>query len=459
MDSLFYNGGIIGPTLDFFSDERYIVIPPLASPVVVGTSTSSTANTITLPTGLQANDLVIICSVSDSTAQALPSGFTNGQNGVLNSTNYRWSYRVMGTVPITTATGLSTSTSVHIAFAFRGVSLTTPVVTTAVSTNADVGMPNPPSITTTSDETTIIAVGFLDDDSVAASVTAPSGYTLLRAAQNGATVMAARKALPLAGTEDPGVFGGTGSDSWVGATFALLPTQDPVNGNFKNSGLWPLGTVYDKILPLPRARFLTSLSSNTIANSYTFSAVPLGNPSNLRKIIVTIAYDDATTTSAVVNSFTIAGVAATLLRRRDDGSLDTAIYIAEIPTGDTGNIVINLSANTRGFFISVYEVTGNVSLTPKDTDGAESNGGTLGYNLTGTKVGFSIAVSLCDTNFVPGVATWTGISKDSELYFGSNNTASSASENYVYGNGTYNFSSNITNEQDGSVGCAVFMGT
>jgi hypothetical protein len=81
--------------------------------------TQSTTTSITLPTGLQENDLVVIASASDATAQTLPLGYTNGQNGNV-AVQYRWSYKFMGATPDTTATGLS-PTSVHIAFAFRGV--------------------------------------------------------------------------------------------------------------------------------------------------------------------------------------------------------------------------------------------------------------------------------------------------------------------------------------------------
>jgi len=82
--------------------------------------TQSTTTSITLPTGLQENDLVVIASASDATAQTLPIGYTNGQNGN-QGVEYRWSYKFMGSTPDTTATGLS-PTSVHIAFVFRGVS-------------------------------------------------------------------------------------------------------------------------------------------------------------------------------------------------------------------------------------------------------------------------------------------------------------------------------------------------
>jgi hypothetical protein len=74
-----------------------------------------------------------------------------------------------------------------------------------------------------------LALGWLDDDVVAATVTPPAGFTLIDAAQYGsagagATIMAAYLQQGTAGTSTPGAFvdtSGVGSDAWVGASVAL----------------------------------------------------------------------------------------------------------------------------------------------------------------------------------------------------------------------------------------------
>jgi hypothetical protein len=189
-------------------------------------SSQATGTSITLPTGLLQNDIVIICSMSDDNTQALPSTYTNGQNGSTNSVNYRWSYKRMGATPDTTATGL-TSGSIHIAIVFRNVNTTTvlDVSSPTIATNTS-GMPNSPSITTSTSGAMVVAIGFLDDDLVTAG--APTNFTLARSATYGGagaggTVMAAYRLKSPAGAEDPGVFNGSGTDSWVGATLALRP--------------------------------------------------------------------------------------------------------------------------------------------------------------------------------------------------------------------------------------------
>lgn len=191
-------------------------------------SSQSTGTSITLPGGLQQDDIVIICSMSDGSSQNLPSTYINGQNGSSNSVNYRWSYKRMGATPDSTATGLSSS-SVHIAIVFRNVAtaVTFDATTPAIATNTS-GMPNPPAITTVTNNAMVVAIGFLDDDVVASSVTAPTGFTLARAAQygssgSGGTVMAAYRLKSPAGSENAGAFGGSGTDSWVAAKLALRP--------------------------------------------------------------------------------------------------------------------------------------------------------------------------------------------------------------------------------------------
>jgi hypothetical protein len=191
----------------------------------VGTPTSTTTTSITLPSGLQQDDIVFIASMADLTTPALPTGYTNGQTGYTNTVGYRWSYKVMGATPDTSASGLSSS-STHIAFAVRSVDTSVIFDQTASSpaTNTT-GMPNPPAITTQSARAKVIAFGFLDDDLVSA-VDPPNDYELIASATygvpgTGGTVMAAHNSLTKPATTNPSSFGGNGTDSWVATTIAL----------------------------------------------------------------------------------------------------------------------------------------------------------------------------------------------------------------------------------------------
>lgn len=113
--------------------------------------------------------------------------------------------------------------------AFRGVNETTAIDAQATPATGSTGMPNPPSITTITNNALVLAVGAMDDDASAGAATAPSGYDNLTAAEtadtatNNATVFLASKLVVTAGAEDPGSFGGTGDDQWWAHTFALRP--------------------------------------------------------------------------------------------------------------------------------------------------------------------------------------------------------------------------------------------
>jgi hypothetical protein len=188
-------------------------------------SAQSTTGTMTLPTGLQQNDLVIVATYRDDNTANLPTGYTAGQNGTSNNVNYRWSYKRMGATPDTTVTGLSTSAAIHIAIVFRNVNTTTALdVASPTRTTNTAGMPNPPSITTVTNNAMVVVIGYLDDDVITA--TAPTNFTLARTANYGSagaggTIMAAYRTKSPAGAEDAGTFGGGGTDSWVATTLAL----------------------------------------------------------------------------------------------------------------------------------------------------------------------------------------------------------------------------------------------
>ena len=187
-----------------------------------GLGNSSSFN---LPSGLQENDIVIVASYSDDFTVGLPTGYTAGQSGRPWSTGYRWAWKRMGSTPDTQVSGVTGNSSTlygHIAMVFRNVNKTTTLdVSSPTVTDSDTGMPNCPSITTSNNNAMIVIIGYLDDDAVASSVTAPSTYELAITHQGGFTLMGAYKFKEIAGTDNPAAFGGTGSDDWIGCTIAL----------------------------------------------------------------------------------------------------------------------------------------------------------------------------------------------------------------------------------------------
>ena len=114
--------------------------------------------------------------------------------------------------------------------AFRGVDPDNLFGTGAANSGSG-GPPNPPAVTTTINQSMVVAIGYLDDDSSAGTVGPPAGYTLGETADTGAsnssaTIMTAYKKVADPGVEDPGAFSST-NDAHKGLSLVL----NPVVGN------------------------------------------------------------------------------------------------------------------------------------------------------------------------------------------------------------------------------------
>jgi len=196
---------------------------------VGGTNQEDTTNDLTL-TGLQSGDLVLFFSASDTQNQNTPnSGWTaidgTGSQPDNDSVPDSAAFYKFSTGTSVTASNL-VSGSVHVMIAFRGVDSSDPFGSTA-SRSSSSGMPDPSSVTINNTGSTVLIVGLLDDDDIASSVTAPSGYTLAEVEDTTSadcTVMTAYKALTSTGTENPGAFGGSGSDAYKAYTLELKLT-------------------------------------------------------------------------------------------------------------------------------------------------------------------------------------------------------------------------------------------
>lgn len=197
----------------------------------IGFSTLNASGTsMSLPTGTQPGDLVFYITGSNATtAENTPTNFTLLYNNNSSSTRALIAYRTMPNPLPANVAGLTDRTDAsRILLTYRHTdnSLDFPsIITSAV---ASTGMPNPPSIGVIAKESTVLALGFLDDAGVASTVAAPADYTLITAQEpTGATkvtVMAAHRFNAPLGTNDPGAFTATGgNDTSQAVTLFLIP--------------------------------------------------------------------------------------------------------------------------------------------------------------------------------------------------------------------------------------------
>jgi len=200
-------------------------------------SDSGQVNNPPLPSGLQEGDLVLAGCGSDNTQASVPAGWTGLNKGNNQSiapdgnTDSRGllCYKVMGATPDTTFP-INTNNQNWVCCAFRGVDVDNAGFinhTSAIATG-NAGMPDPPSVTPndTSRNNWVVAYGMLDDDE-RDDVTAPTNYTLIGQGDLGGdgTTMAAYRA-NITATENPGQFGGGGTDEWDSYSVVLKPALE-----------------------------------------------------------------------------------------------------------------------------------------------------------------------------------------------------------------------------------------
>jgi hypothetical protein len=161
-----------------------------------------------------------------------------------------------------------------------------------------------------------------------------------------------------------------------------------------------------------QATFIDSAVDATNASSYTFSAKDFGSVTSDRYIIV--AVNAGSGGAFTISSVTIGGVAATAIASGISSRNIAAIYIAAVPTGATGDIVVTLDGAIRRCGIGWYRATGLASAAAYSTD-TDITDVSNAYSVTlNVPQGFLIATSVCEDNASMRACTWTGASENYE---------------------------------------------
>jgi hypothetical protein len=217
------------------------VVPATFS--VVGSTylwgTGGQSKSTSLPVGTITGDFILHLGATDGTSEVpTPTGFTSVFRGG-GDTGHIISYRFVqaGDTAIS-MTGMQ-SDEIHAFYVFRGINTTIPLTTPIVSPiYTQPNNPNPPLITTQVANSIVLAPIFIDD--YLATLTAPSGYTLLPVYRsnldtnspwfgisapsnqdNATTVSLAYLQTTSAGNYDPGLWTGDMGDDSVVATLEL----------------------------------------------------------------------------------------------------------------------------------------------------------------------------------------------------------------------------------------------
>jgi len=208
-------------------DEQTSISSISTETISLGSSADYDGSTsLTTMASVESGDVVFHAHCHDINEVDYPLKWVGIDRGTNDNPNYALSYYNVGN---SSQSATTISGAPNIQFAFSGVDpeCLTPSSINFITSTGNFSMPNPGALTVSAGSTVVI-IGFLDDDQVF-PVTAPTGFTMIESESDdgstGATVMAAYQSNVSAGSINPGAFGGSGSDSYAAITLELKPKQ------------------------------------------------------------------------------------------------------------------------------------------------------------------------------------------------------------------------------------------
>ena len=342
-------------------------------------ASGSSSYTLSLPAGIQEDDIVLVGVSSDEDGSSGNLEVKDGGGGSTYTSVHTMtgespegalSFKRMGSTPDTQFQIDNTATTntdvVAIVMVLRGVDTTTALSGTPVELEQTThgGMPDPPSMTTADDDALVVAFGAQDDDDVASSVTAPSGYTLQVAEDTGngstsvgTTVMFATKTKASAGSEDPGAFGGSGSDKWWAVTLAFKPGPTSVNTDVNLDALSYTLTLQDVGVAIG---YSVSLDTLTYTQTLEDVSITAGRTVSLDTIDYTLSLPSVSISQSVTVDLDTLEYTQTLLDisipvgRVID--LDTVEYTLSLPDIGVQNVV-SIALDTLSYTLTLPSTT------------------------------------------------------------------------------------------------------
>jgi len=174
--------------------------------------------------------------------------------------------------------------------------------------------------------------------------------------------------------------------------------------------------------------FLSQYADGTNLTTYTFSGKSLGAEASDRYIACTVNGRSSDGGARTISSVTIGGVTATAAGSivANSGS-HCAIYIAAVPTGATGDIVVTWSSTMGDCTVALHRATGVSSTTP--TSYVTDTTTALSQSINVNAGGFAVGISTTDDG--AATATWSGITERFDDATGGANDQSGAGNEFA----------------------------
>lgn len=204
----------------------------------------------------------------------------------------------------------------------------------------------------------------------------------------------------------------------------------------------------------PTKSFQGAINSSADGTSHTFSAFSLGAAAADRLILV--GFGTRRGAATAISSVTIGGVTATLIQtqRSDSGVVvNVCLAYAVVPTGTTGDIVINWSATATRVRGGVWRAVGLNSSTPIDTGTSTATPPTDTLNTDDDGFAFGVVAAGVSSG-AGGSVAWTNLSEDFDAVQESNVVVSGASSATV--DGTLAVTGTVTSDNATPAPCGAF---
>jgi hypothetical protein len=184
----------------------------------------------------------------------------------------------------------------------------------------------------------------------------------------------------------------------------------------------------------PEISYITSASSTSDLTTYTFSSVSFGNANDTRRIFVCLTTQGGG--SGTVTSLTVGGVSAEKLYGEPSAAIRMEVWVAAVPTGTTGNIVVNWSTTKSYTDIHVYRAINLLTNTPTSTIfvSTTSNPVSLAMDLAVNDPGFVLSSVMTRANVD---VTWTNATEGADAFYDGGVRHATASQNIIPTSSTY----------------------
>lgn len=174
--------------------------------------------------------------------------------------------------------------------------------------------------------------------------------------------------------------------------------------------------------------FLQATNNNTSQNTYTYSAQNFGSAAGDRHIVVIFA-GRASGLSALTTTCSIAGISATsvVTQVNTNANLNRlSMFIASVPSGASGDVVVTCSRNALRSLIAAYRLTGIDSATPFATASSIASSPNGVITIPAEGIAIAGAMSAGNTLFA-----WTNLTERSDEIINTNTGLSTASDAFA----------------------------